>query len=162
MKVNITEFIKRHWLKALFIVICILPIGLYTWRFHTYKLSDDPDDWGVFGDYVGGIYSVVVTVLVIYLARMLDKNEAKRVKRQEAAEQLYRQIQKIDNQNVDMRIVNKLLRDIDINSLYFSDYLKDRLTNLYDYFVQLKEGTTNIDEGKEQRVLTELKRIYES
>lgn len=138
------------------------PMLLYLLQFGKAGISGDPANWGAFGDYVGGIYSVMVTVIVIYLARMLDKNEAKRVKKQEAAEHLYKQIQKIDNRNVDMRSVNKFLRDIDINSLYFSDDLKDRLTNLYDYFVKLNEGTTNINEEKEQRILMELKRIYES
>ena len=154
--------IMKQWKKFLLVLLIAAPMIFYMLQFCKAGISGNPANWGAFGDYVGGVYSVMVTVLVIYLTRVLDKNEAKRVKRQEAAENLYKQIQKIDNQNVDMRIVNKLLRDIEINSLYFADDLKDRLINLYDYFVQLKEGTTNINEGKEQRILTELKRIYES
>ena len=156
------EHFKKHWEKYLWGLVIVAPMVLYIINFGRSGISGDPANWGAFGDYVGGIYSVLVTVLVIYLARMLNRKDTMRREKQEAAVEVYKQIQKINNQNVDLRSVNKLLRDIESNSIYFSDDLTERLTNLFDYFTQLKAGTTNIDEGKEQRVLTELKRIYES
>ena len=40
---------KRHFMAVL-IVVSLVPIAIYWWNFRNYGLSDDPADWGVFGD----------------------------------------------------------------------------------------------------------------
>lgn len=56
------------WLS---LVVFIIPIGIYWLQFRTAGMSNDPEKWAQFGDYVGGVYSVLVTILAIYLARNL-------------------------------------------------------------------------------------------
>lgn len=51
---SIKDYFKRHFL-AILIVLAIIPLVFYFYKFHSYNLSNDPADWGVFGDYIGGV-----------------------------------------------------------------------------------------------------------
>lgn len=42
-------------------------IGFYVARFGSWSLSDDPDDWAAFGDYVGGLLNPLVALLALAL-----------------------------------------------------------------------------------------------
>lgn len=147
---------KRHFMAVL-IVVSVVPIAIYWWNFHNYGLSDDPADWGVFGDYIGGIYSVIIAILVVYLARNLRRrDEEKRIK-QEAIRSIYLQINKIQqNQQPNQNKVTKLFRLIEECKLYIDDDLYERLKGLANCF---GEGGRN--RALEIEILDELKEEYE-
>ena len=69
---------------SLGIILLVIPIVFYIIYFSDYSISNNPADWGVFGDYVGGIYgglfTCLITLLAVYLARALTKKDQKQVK----------------------------------------------------------------------------------
>ena len=90
----ITNWMRSHFLPIL-IVAAVLPILIYVLKFHDYKLSNDPADWGVFGDYIGGVYSVLIALLVVYLTRNLSRHDEEKRLKKEALREVYKQITNI-------------------------------------------------------------------
>lgn len=150
------------WRKLVAVILLILPVVLYVMQFGKYKISDNPADWGVFGDYIGGVYTVLVTFFAIYLTRSLQKRDAEKNKAKAAVSVIYEQIGKIDYHHVDMRSANKLLRLTKENELYVPQYLFDKLTELYDDYVVAKDEPHKFNKQKELNVKKQLKQLYES
>ncbi|MFN0216883.1 MAG: hypothetical protein ACKVT2_21715 [Saprospiraceae bacterium] len=61
------------------IIVIIASIGLYTWNFWGYSLSNNPDNWGVAGDYFGGVLNPLLGVtnilLLFYLTKLVSEQE---------------------------------------------------------------------------------------
>ena len=55
------------------VLISLSPIILYISNFKNYSLSKEPADWGTFGDYIGGIYSVVLAVVLVYVTYTINR-----------------------------------------------------------------------------------------
>ena len=68
---NDEEFADHLVKVGVFVIVAAcLALLIYLFWFHGHKLSNDPGDWGAFGDYIGGLINPVVglatVVLVIY------------------------------------------------------------------------------------------------
>ncbi len=150
------------WKKILSLVILASPVLLYIRQFGRLGISNDPQDWAVFGDYIGGVYTVLVTFFAIYLTRNLEKRDAEKNKARAAVGIIYEQIGKINYKHIDMRSVRKLLRLAKENELYMPQYLFDKLTELYDDYVVAKDEPSRFNIKKEQDVKSSLKKLYES
>lgn len=164
---RIMEHIREH--KCIYIIICSLfglsPIIVYVVKFRHLSISDSPGDWGVFGDYVGGLYggifTCIISILTIYLARALTKKDKRQIEISEAAKKLYDQICIIDGNNYNLNSITKFSREIQKNSLYVADEgLIEQLKQLYDQFLQQNEGKGNVDLNLQNYVLSELKKLY--
>lgn len=63
---QISKIAKNHIIltSALLLILCSA-IVLAPWLkwFHASSISADPSDWGVFGDYVGGVLSTIISAL---------------------------------------------------------------------------------------------------
>ncbi len=159
----------KYWkviIILLGIILLVIPIAFYIIYFSDYSISNNPVDWGVFGDYVGGIYggffTCLITFLAVYLARALTKKDQKQVKTSAAAEKLYKQICVIENNGYNLNSINKLFRDIKECELYFPDKeFIEQLVRLYDQFVQQNGGTGTVDEELKNYIITQLKVYYE-
>ena len=75
-------------------------LGIYAWNFYgRWPPSDDPQHWGVFGDYVGGVlnplFAVVNVSVIIYIAyrirQLEEKHDLDARKAQEAADRARRE-----------------------------------------------------------------------
>lgn len=163
-KIRMWNWLCNHvtWKRLIALILLISPVVLYVMQFGGYEISDNPADWGVFGDYIGGVYTVLVTFLAIYLSRSLQKRDAEKYKAKAAVSVIYEQIGKIDYQHVDMRSVNKLLRLTKENELYVPQYLFDKLTDLYDDYVVAKTNPHRFNKQNELNVKKQLKKLYES
>ena len=161
---RIWEWLRKQvtWKGLVAAILLVLPVVLYVMQFRKHKISDNPEDWGVFGDYIGGVYTVLVTFFAIYLTRSLQKRDAEKNKARAAVSVIYEQIGKIDYQHVDMRSVNKLLRLTKENELYVPQYLFDKLTDLYDDYVVAKDNPHKFNKQNELSVKKQLKQLYES
>ena len=126
-------------------VIALIPLCFYIWWFRGASISNDPGDWASFGSYIGGLYSVFATILVVYLARELSKKDKVASKKKEAVEAIHQQIVKIKSDRVDERSVNKLFHLLDENKLYLTDSIYDEVKNLADYFLEVKTGRRAFD-----------------
>jgi hypothetical protein len=84
--------VRQNLVIALVTVACVayaaVPLGVYYFQFGGQPLSDDPQHWGVFGDYVAGTlnpsFAIINLAVVIYIAFQLQHLEGKR--EQEARE----------------------------------------------------------------------------
>ena len=58
-------------------IICFIPIIIYPINFWNHKFSDDPSDWGTFGDYLGGVLNPILAIIGLFitvaLAYLSDK-----------------------------------------------------------------------------------------
>lgn len=82
MKDNINY--KIIWtIVGVITIILLIVVGLYIWNFHERKLSQDPEEWGQFGDYIGGTLNTTISilnlVLIAYLTIKFAKIEENRV-----------------------------------------------------------------------------------
>ena len=144
-----------------FTLVCIaIPIIIYWQHFGSNGLSDSTTNWGTFGDYIGGCCSLILALIALVITRKMDKKERKDKKREEAAEELYNQIQKIRSNDYDARHVNKLRRDTEKHRLYLSEDLYSSLMRLADYFLQVNDGTKEENPGREEEVILRLKNLY--
>ena len=145
--------------SALICILAFVPLGLYVWQFHNSTLSSNPNDWASFGSYVGGVYSIIVALLVVYLARELSKKDEVAGKRKKAVEVLYQQIIKVNSEKVDERSVQRIYKLLEENKLYITDALFNEVKNLADYYLEVKGGG-KVDYGRENRVKEHLRTIY--
>lgn len=75
---NDMDFQKKYrQIRNLAIVFGMITLGLYAINFFGAKISSDPGDWGVFGDYVGGLLNPVISflnlLLTYYIAQMVNE-----------------------------------------------------------------------------------------
>lgn len=65
------EKINKNILACILIWACIIivaiPVSVYTLNFSSHKLSPNPSDWGVFGDYLGGVMNPLLSILNLYV-----------------------------------------------------------------------------------------------
>ena len=152
---TITNWMKSHFLMIL-IVAAMLPILIYVLRFHDYELSDNPADWGVFGDYIGGVYSVLIALLVVYITRNLSRHDEEKRLKKEALREVYKQITNIQQkQTVDPRKLPKLYKLIEDCKLFINNDFYERLKGLANEF-----GERGRNRQMEMDVLEELKEEY--
>ena len=167
--VKIKDWLKKY--KVITIVICViialLPIVLYVLKFKDCSISDDPADWGSFGDYIGGIYggffSCLFAVLAIYLTRALEHKDKKKEKTSETAEKIIKLIADVENYNnkrTKLSKINKLRCFIHENWLYVSD-IKDDVIQLCDDFQSEVDGNGYVEEEMKKSILKQLEKMYE-
>lgn len=155
MKVN--QFFKR----AVTGVVLLLPLLIYTCNFHNHPISEDPSDWADFAEYFGGIYSIIITIYVVYLARELSIRDEAAIKRKRAVEEIYSQIVKVDIKRINLASVNKIYNLLSKNKLYINDKLHDKIVSLADHFLEVKGGKASINQQLLKSVKDNLKEIYE-
>lgn len=142
---RITIYIQKHILKVFFIIL-IIPIACYIWNFRDLAISKNPEDWGVFGDYIGGVYGVLTTILLFFVGIQLEKKEARRKKKASAVEEIIKQIGKIKSSKNKNKSVDKLQNLIYSNRFFFSDVLFGELVALSDHYLEVY--------GQEKKQLT--------
>lgn len=155
-------FVMKGWKITLALLVLAAPLVVYVVHFGNLSISDNPADWGSFGDYIGGIYAALVTFLAIYLTRHLEKRDAERNKAKSAVGEIYEQIGKIDYQHVNMNSANRLLRLIKEYELYIPTALFERLTDLYDDYVVAKDNPKSFNLQKEEGIKKQLKKLYDA
>ena len=74
-----------------FTLVCIaIPIIIYWRHFGANGLSNSTDNWGTFGDYIGGCCSLILALIALVITRKMDRKERRDKKREEAAEEINR------------------------------------------------------------------------
>lgn len=152
---------KTLILRLLAGVILLLPIAAYLYNFYDYPISDNPSDWTDFAGYIGGVYSVLIAIYVVYLARNLKQKDEALNKRRKAVEEIYIQIQRIDIKNIDLRSVNKVYNLVSKYRLYLPDKLCGSICELADHFQEVKAETSTLDNKLLSYVRNTLKDMYE-
>ncbi|WP_431243240.1 hypothetical protein ACQ9BO_00580 [Flavobacterium sp. P21] len=76
------KFVFWLWISSLFVIL--ISIVFYLIQFSSNKISDDPERWAQFGDYLGGVLGTLVSILnflvFVYLSIRLVTIEEERNK----------------------------------------------------------------------------------
>ena len=91
-------FISYKWI-FIPIYILYLPISTYISQFWHHGFSEDPNMWGVFGDYVGGTYNVLTSLLLAYISYRMSKYQTHGEITQKAAKEILEQVLSIKKKN---------------------------------------------------------------
>jgi low affinity Fe/Cu permease len=104
------------WVAATLVYVAV--IGAYVLRFRSTPISDDPERWGQFGDYVGGVINPAIAVLTFLtiLVTVLQNAKLARFAEQQTkaardAQEFERSGRQLDAALEGMRRAIKLVRD---------------------------------------------------
>lgn len=81
LKFSIKGYQKVLIISAIIILLLatVLPVLAFLMRFSGYSISDSPEHWAMFGDYIGGtinpIIAIASLVVLIYITILVSKNE---------------------------------------------------------------------------------------
>lgn len=152
------SFITFKWIYIP-IYILYLPISIYISQFWHHNFSEDPSLWGVFGDYVGGIYNVLTPLLLAYISFRMSKYQTHGELTQNAAKQILEQVLSIKKKNYHHKSVEKLLHLIKKYEHYIGDLLKQNLIMLSDDYTCVRVDKKDPNTNLEQIVISELKKL---
>lgn len=106
--------IRTHPRWSIFVIISILPVFLYFWRFNG-QLSYDPQIWAAFGTFIGGIYGPIFTLASVFvlIATLVSINDfnVKTFKETQKANALSQIIKLIEIMDIALDKKNKFLSD---------------------------------------------------
>lgn len=143
---------------AIILVLCA-PVLLYVWHFKNYDISDNPADWGNFGDYIGGVYSVLVALTVCILSYKIDARGKRKDKARECAAEIYKQIVTIKSNKYNLRSSGKLLALVSNANLFLPQRVCDEIEALANNYMSFKNDGAIINETLENNTLKDLKKI---
>lgn len=58
--------------------IFVIPLVIYVIKFHNHSFSDNPSDWGTFGDYVGGLTGAMIAIAGIIVTYEFNETSLKK------------------------------------------------------------------------------------
>ena len=125
-------------------------------RFSGHEFSKDPSDWGTFGDYVGGVYSVLLSIIAIYVTYMISGREDKSREKRKILTELYKTIISIKSEEVDLNKVNKIVSLADSNQLLLPKVVYADIIRYSDYLKEIYGKPAKIDLHTEKRIKDEL------
>lgn len=154
------HYIVKYKFQIASALILIVPLGAYVSNFGSCEFSDDPAMWGVFGDYIGGVYNVLVAILVFYISHNLDKKEERQHKRAKAAYDIKVQIEKFEQSKNRTKTVERLTNLILSSKEILGLSLYRMLLSLNDHLQHVINDGIQINNLQVQDALDELKSIY--
>lgn len=150
---------KRHKWKYIAAYILYVPVTTYISQFWHHNISDEPSNWGVFGDYIGGVYNVLTSLLVAYISYKISKMQTRGEYTRSTAIDILNQIQTMKTKNYHHKSIDKLRRQAKENETYIGKLLKDNIIMLADNYVQVRYDHNPVNINLEKAVITELKEI---
>lgn len=151
------DFSQKHWIA---ILVLISPILIYIINFGCFDISDNPENWAWFGDYIGGVYSVILAFVILYLTRQLEKKDKLIDKRKEHLEKIYTMISKIEvTKTISANSGNKILRQIVKSRLYISSDLYLRIEQFANHIIACSNNK-EFDISLRNNVLEEINNEY--
>jgi len=80
MTTNKSSNSNRNWLISLsiLIILALAPFVAYIVRFWHHKILAVPENWGAFGDFFGGVFSVFSFLATVYIAYQVSNFDRKR------------------------------------------------------------------------------------
>lgn len=131
-------------------LVMISTILVYLWKFHGAPISDQPSDWGVLGDYFGGILNPIISFMaLIYLIKAYSSQkqelEETKVALKETAEynSIISKTQK--EQRTLMEVTYKLQQASIIIDLHYKEisYIQDEINRAYSSKYETGKSSTH-------------------
>lgn len=141
--------------KVLLVVLLLTPIVLYFLIFCD-GFSYNHADWGAFGDYIGGVYSVIVALLLFFLTNKIENYRESRNVKKKAIEELYNYIVDVSEEEANENNAVKLRNLVNKNRLFISTSLYDRIIEFSDYYIELSKNRISRDPNRIDKILNDL------
>ena len=74
---KIKDHLKSKWWIYIVFLMLFLPILLYIINFRDQEISDNTSDWGDFGSYIGGWYSLITAIAAIMVTIIISRRSSK-------------------------------------------------------------------------------------
>lgn len=133
---QVVGFMRKYWAQIIILSVAVVPFIAYFCQFHSYAISDNPEDWGLFGDYIGGFGSVVVSVLAIYASFILQRRSDKNYERKKILTHIYKQVGELKfRKDASVKKIDNLFRYVSENEILMG---KDLYRTLITYTDELK------------------------
>lgn len=155
-----SSHLGRWWKKYIVMLMLILPVIVYGYHFRENDWSSSPSDWGAFGDYIGGVYSVVLTIVLVYVTYTMNRKNDERKECKKAIKDIYKMILELNTSNIDLEQIHKIIRSIDANSLHMSSEMSNKLIREMDYYICVAADMGLIDLAKEEKIKAMLRFYY--
>ena len=139
--------------------ILYIPIVSYLAQFWQFQISENPSDWGVFGDFMGGTYNVLISLFVAYISYRVTKIQKRDEYSRNVAQEILKQVKSMKTKKYHHYSIDKLRRQTKDNEIYIGKLLKENLVMLADNYVQVKSDNAPVITNLEQAVINELKSI---
>lgn len=158
---RVMRFLNMHQLGVLGIV-SLIPLAAYYYQFGKADISDDPEDWANFGDYIGGVYSVLITIVAVYLTRKLERKDAMSNRRKQTLDDIYQQFVKMQNcpSHLLAKSATKFLAMVEKQRLNLTESQIQRCQMLGDYFICVASKSRNRDMNYENEMKVALFNAY--
>lgn len=157
---NVYNSKKRIGGGVIAVIVLVLPILVYFLNFH-YGFSPDHSDWSAFGDYIGGVYSVIVAILLFYLTINANFSAEKRNEKKEALKEIYEYIVDVSEEEANSDNRKTLRKLAQKKRLYISEDLYKKIIEFADYYIELEYDRSKRDPIRINSILEELA-IYRS
>ena len=143
-------------------IIALIPIIIYIINFRESSISKDPEKWAFFGDYIGGVYSVVLTCVLTFIMYQLNKKDEKSKEKKNLAKSLLCNINDFNNSttNLNLNKVDEFRKLIINNEFIIDESLFKVLIDIGDYYLSLCSDISNKDIGKESKIKLLLTEMY--
>ena len=152
---------SKNKFQAFSCLILLLPLVVYLINFWSHSFSDDPAMWGAFGDYIGGVYNVLVAMLVFYISHNLDRREEKYHKKAKAAYDIKCQIEKFESSGNKTKAIERLTNLILSNKDILGQPLYRMLLALNDHFQHVINDGAPINNQQRTEVIEALNSVYD-
>lgn len=151
--------LKKYLWCYISALVLFLPASTYISQFWDHPFSEDPNSWGVFGDYIGGTYNILVSLLLAYISYRVSKMQTSAEKIMSVANELYNQIKSLPRKNYHHKSIEKVQRTLKDNELYIDDLLMDSILALMDDYTTHRADSTPINDRLETAVLNQLMKL---
>ena len=163
-KKNNSIILKKMFKILLLSLVVLLPIIIFIYHFASHSFSNDISKWGAFGDYIGGVYSVYISIGLFLLSRKLGKTDERRNKQRLHIEKLYGMIRSINNNGtLNVSMFADFVNEISSAELYLSKNIIKRIIALQDNYAEASDNPEVLNMELETEVLgmlnDEFKRI---
>lgn len=157
--VSLKYSVKAYLWCYLSAFVLFLPVATYISQFWDHPFSEDPNSWGVFGDFIGGTYNILVSLLLAYISYRVSKMQTSAEKIMSIANDLYNQIKSLPGKNYHHKSIEKVQRTLKDNDLFIDGLLKECILALLDDYTTHRAESTPINYGLENAVLNQLMKL---
>ncbi len=140
-------------LTFVLVMLCLIPALFYIFKFGSWTLSSNKDEWGTFGDYIGGVLNPVISILTLAVTTYIavSFNEYQKQQQNEANQRQERLVRPLANilvgdyeEQIQVKIRNAGLGPLTIKEvkIFSPENTRNSFKNLIDIMPAHPENLT--------------------